>query len=250
MKNIIDENINKQLYDINIEKEIKKAVLLILGLFLISYAIALSIRCNLGTTAISTIPYELSFIVPISVGSLTIIFQTSLLIMQRLLLKSSFPKVQYLQFVVALIFGNFINFSLTLTVADIPHTPLQKWILCIISCFIMALGLLVEINSKSIILPADGLIIALSHIKDKEFGKIKTKFDVICVLIAASLSIICFGSLKSVGLGTIFAAVVVGYIMRFYRKIIKTSLNYINKHDHEIHIQHHKHHIKIGGNNE
>ena len=25
MKNIIDENINKQLYDINIEKEIKKA---------------------------------------------------------------------------------------------------------------------------------------------------------------------------------------------------------------------------------
>lgn len=39
------------------------------------------------------------------------------------------------------------------------------------------------------------------------------------------MSLIFFGTFKGVGLGTIFAGVVVGYIVRFYRKLFLLLTN-------------------------
>ena len=71
--------------------------ILIIGLFIMSFGVALSVRSNLGTTPISCIPYVLSFKFPLSLGTITILFNTLLIIIQILILRSKFPKIQLLQ---------------------------------------------------------------------------------------------------------------------------------------------------------
>lgn len=219
--------LNKNLYQINTHKLIRNYTYLTIGLFIISYGIALSVRSNLGTTPISVIPYVFSFIQPISLGVLTIIFNTIFILLQIIILRDKFPRIQIFQIIITLAFGYFINFSLSITEIFTPHNIYEQWTLCIIACFIIAVGVLFEINSHAIILPADGLLLAVKIVTKHEFGKIKTIFDTTNVVIATIISLISFGTFKGVGYGTIFAAITVGYIVRFYKHITVIILKHL-----------------------
>ena len=52
----------------------------------------------------------------------------------------------------------------------------------------------------------------------KEFGKIKPYCDVSFVLIAAGLSIVFLGYLAGVREGTVISAIIIGPIVRFFKK--------------------------------
>lgn len=199
---------------------IKNYAILIVGLFIMSFGVSLSVKSNLGTTPISCIPNVLSFASTLSLGMITIIFNALLILIQILILRRNFPRVQYLQLIVTIIFGYFIDFTLWILKDLILITYIQQWIVCIISCFIIALGVLLEVKSNAIVLPGEGVSLAIRHVTNIEFGKLKTLFDTSNVVIGAALSLILFGTFKGVGLGTIFAAIAVGYIVRFYKRIL------------------------------
>ena len=206
---------------INLDKSlIKNYAILIIGLFIMSFGVSLSVKSNLGTTPISCIPNVLSFASTLSLGMITIIFNALLILIQILILRRNFPRVQYLQLIVTIIFGYFIDFTLWILKDLILITYIQQWIVCIISCFIIAWGVLLEVKSNAIVLPGEGVSLAIRHVTNIEFGKLKTLFDTSNVVIGAALSLILFGTFKGVGLGTIFAAIAVGYIVRFYKRIL------------------------------
>jgi uncharacterized membrane protein YczE len=46
----------------------KRYLFLGMGLFVMSFGVAFSIKANLGTSPISSVPYVISLIVPITVG--------------------------------------------------------------------------------------------------------------------------------------------------------------------------------------
>lgn len=215
----IDNYITLDFYKIDFKQVLKNYTILIVGLFIMSFGVALSVRSDLGTTPISCIPYVLSFASSLSLGTITIIFNTLLIIIQILLLRSNFPKIQLLQIVVNCIFGYFIDFSLSLTTNLIPSSYLMQWIICFISCLIIALGVFFEVNSKAVVLPGEGVSLAIHSITKINFGKLKTGFDTSNVIVGVILSLAFFGTFKGVGLGTIFAGIVVGYIVRFYKRI-------------------------------
>lgn len=210
---------------------IKNYTRLIIGLFIIAMGIALSIRANIGTSPISCIPYVLSLEFPLSIGILTFLFNVILVVVQLLLLRNSFPRKQYLQVLLGLIFGLFTDLTLWLTTGLVLNNYLNQWLCLILSCFVIALGVIVELGSDAVYLAPDGTVLALRHVTHKEFGKVKTCFDVTIVSIGFILSYIFFGKFMGVGLGTIFAAIFVGYIVRFYRKIIDTITELHNKHE-------------------
>lgn len=203
-------------------KEIgKNYLILLIGLFIMSFGVALSVKSDLGTTPISSIPNVLKYAIPLSLGMITIIFNFLLIVIQVIILKSDFDRKQWMQIVVTIIFGYFIDFALYI-LAPIEVTDYNsQWILCIISCFIIALGVYFEVTSKAIVLPGEGVSLALRHVTHIEFGKLKTAFDTSNVIIAALISILLYDSFRGIGLGTIFAGIVVGYIVRFYRKLFE-----------------------------
>ena len=55
--------------------------------------------------------------------------------------------------------------------------------------------------------------------------KLKTAFDSSNVIIGGILSLALYGTFQGIGLGTIFAGIVVGYIVRFYRTLFEKIKN-------------------------
>lgn len=215
------ENIreNTNFNQINWKEIGKNYTILIIGLFIMSFGVALSVKSDLGTTPISCIPNVLKYAVPLSLGMITIIFNFLLIVIQVLILKSDFERKQWMQIVVTVIFGYFIDFALYILTPIEPTNYMSQWILCIISCFIIGLGVYFEVMSNAIVLPGEGVSLAVRHVTHIEFGKLKTAFDTSNVVIGAILSLVLYGSFQGIGLGTIFAGIVVGYIVRGYRQL-------------------------------
>ncbi|MFA6837763.1 MAG: DUF6198 family protein, partial [Dysgonamonadaceae bacterium] len=73
------------------EKIRLRILLFITGVYFISLGIALSIRSDLGTTPVSSIPYVFNILFPgISVGAFTIFMNSVLILTQFLILKNKF----------------------------------------------------------------------------------------------------------------------------------------------------------------
>lgn len=196
---------------------LKNYGILIFGLFIMSFGVALSVISDLGTTPISCIPNVIKYAVTLSLGMITIIFNLILILIQVLILKSDFEKKQWLQVFVAMIFGYFIDLALYILSEMKPYNYFWQWMLCIFSCFVMGLGVYFEILSNAIILPGEGVSLAINKVTNIEFGKIKTAFDTSNVLIGGILSLLLYERFLGIGLGTIFSGIVVGYIVRFYK---------------------------------
>ena len=206
---------------INWKQLLKNYAILVFGLFIMSFGVALSVKSELGTTPISCIPNVLKYAIPLSLGTITIIFNVLLIVIQVIILKNEFQRKQWMQLVVTIIFGYFIDFALYVLTPLEPTDYISQWILCIISCFIIALGVYIEVKSNAIVLPGEGVSLAVRHVTHIEFGKIKTAFDSSNFIIGGLLSLLLYGGFRGIGLGTIFAGIVVGYIVRFYRKIFE-----------------------------
>lgn len=204
---------------INWKEILKNYLILLFGLFIMSFGVALSVKSDLGTTPISCIPNVLKYAVPLSLGMITIIFNFLLIVIQVLILKNEFQKRQWMQLIVTVFFGYFIDFALYILTPLEATDYISQWILCVISCFIIALGVYFEVESNAIVLPGEGVSLAVRHMTNIEFGKIKTAFDSSNVIIGGVLSLALYGTFQGIGLGTIFAGIVVGYIVRFYRRI-------------------------------
>ena len=220
---IIKEELQSKKYldKIILKTIIKNYIILIIGIFILSLGVALSVISDLGTTPISCIPNVLKYTIPLSLGVITIIFNLILIFIQFLILKSDFEKKQWMQIFVAFLFGYSINFCLYILSFLKPKNYFWKWIICFISCFVNALGVYLEVLSNAIILPGEGLSLAINKVTKIEFGKIKTAFDTSNVLIGGIFSILLYNEFLGIGLGTIFAGIVVGYIVRFYRKLFQ-----------------------------
>lgn len=191
--------------------------MLIIGVAIMSLGIALSIKSDLGTTSISSIPYVLSLGVPLlTVGGYTIIFNLLLVLLQFLILKKLEIKL-FSQMIVCIIFGYFIDFMVWAIGFLSPASYLERWIVCLLGCFVLALGILIEMKSDITMLPGDAAIGVISKAINMEYGKFKPIFDSTLVIIAALLSLYFFGYLLGVREGTIAAAVFVGIILKFYQ---------------------------------
>ena len=64
----------KTYFGIDLKQTIKNYIILTIGLFIMSFGVALSVISDLGTTPISCIPNVLKYAVPLSLGMITIIF--------------------------------------------------------------------------------------------------------------------------------------------------------------------------------
>ena len=201
------------------KKTLKNTILLLLGLVIMSFGVALSVISELGTTPISCIPNVLKYSTTISLGTITIIFNFILIVMQAVILRDKFRHTQWLQIVTTVIFGYFIDVSLYILTPLTPRDITGQCIACILGCFISAFGVYLEVKSNSIVLPGDGVSLAIEEVTNMEFSRIKSIFDTSNVVVGGVLSLILYHSFMGIGLGTIFAGIGVGYIAGIYKQI-------------------------------
>lgn len=213
---------------------IKRIILFVGGLFVMSLGVGLSIKSGLGVTPISSIPYSLTLASGVNIGITTVIFNVLLVFLQIPILKKRFNPKRLLQLINAFMFGYFTDLSLWI-LSPMPDLPLDvNFTLLIVSMFLIAAGILIYMPANIAPLPGEGVVEAVSLDYDKRFSKVKVCFDTSMVVLSL---IICglFTSdiLGSVNVGTILAAIFIGIIIRYltelYEKITGKSITVVNK---------------------
>ena len=208
------------LFNKPIPNVILRLVVLFGGFLSMAMSIALMRTTGLGNSPISCIPATLSYLVPLSLGTITFIMNTCFLIVQAILLRRDFNPVQLLQipftFVFALMIDQLLPFCETLPMQYYPEQ--LGW--NILGCFLLAMGVFLQVKASFITLPGEGIVLAIAKAANKPFPKCKIAFDSSMVAVSVAISFIGLGYLQGVREGTIITALAAGTIVALIGKLL------------------------------
>jgi uncharacterized protein len=193
----------------------KRYLVCLVGILMSAIGITFLTKSGLGTSQISSLPYVASVILSISLGMATFVINIVFVLAQVAILRKEFTKRDLLQLPLNFVFCFFIDITMFVFAALQPSIYALKIALCVAGCAFIALGISLQIVSKVSILPGDGIVRAITRKTGKNFGTIKTIFDLSLVASAVVLSFAVLRTLIGVREGTIIAALIVGTISRF-----------------------------------
>jgi len=207
----------------NNEKIIQRFIRYIIGLFIMTIGIAISVKSNLGVSPVSSIPYTMTRCWNIEMGRATIIFQSFLVLMQLIILRKKFKFRSLLQVPVGIVFGYFTTFSNHL-MTFLPNVEnyFIRIFMILVSIVLIAIGLSFYIPANIMPLASEGVMQAFAEVTGIAFPKLKVAFDVSVVLISLAVCLIVTKSFGSVGIGTVLAAVLVGIVLGNILKVWAT----------------------------
>ena len=214
---------------------IKRIFMFVSGLFLMSLGVGFSIVSTLGTTPISSISYALALITDINIGITTFIFNSALILIQIIILRSEFKKKRLLQFINCFLFGYFTDLSLYL-LSFIPYenSVFIYIIFLFISIFLIAFGIFVYMPANIAPLPGEGCVEALSIAFNWRFSTVKICFDWTMVAVSLIMCGLFYTNLfGAVGIGTVISAFLVGFTLRkisdLYVRVTGREMNIVNR---------------------
>lgn len=193
----------------------------LLSLIIMGFGIALVTKSNLGTSAISSIPYVLSRVFNLSFGTFTLIINTLYFLIQLAVLREKFPKEQYFQIVVGPILGLFIDLSMfILSGLQNMSYSIQMSVL-LIGCIVIGFSIWLQLNANVVNNPTEGMVNLLVRFTGLEFSKVKILFDVFLVITSLVISFVGLGRVVGIREGTLISAIAVGYVIK--------GINYIEE---------------------
>jgi uncharacterized membrane protein YczE len=193
-----------------------------LGLVLVAFGVALSLKSNLGTAPVSCPPAVLNLRWgAISFGTFTWMMHL-LFIAAQMAMRRKVLDIHYLlQLAAAFVFGYLCDACIWL-LKDLEITAyFWKIILIIVSVVLTAVGIHLEVISKAWILAGDKVVDVFSEVTGIKFSNAKIGEDVLLVALSAAFAWICFGSPWGDGdqivirEGTIILALLTGFCMKF-----------------------------------
>lgn len=199
---------------------LKRYLLLLVGLSIMAFGVAFSIKASLGTSPISSVPYVLSLFTPLTVGMATIIMHCFFILMQILILRKNYHFIQLMQLPIAFFFGYLTDFGVWAVRGISYHAYWQQWILCLIGILLVAVGVSLEVKAGVVVLAGEGVVLAICQVLPVKFGYMKVGFDVTLVVIACVLSLVFTHQLQGVREGTVAAAIMVGLIAKQLGKVL------------------------------
>jgi uncharacterized membrane protein YczE len=198
----------------------KRLIVYIIGLFIMTMGIALSVKSNLGVSPVSSIPYTMTCVWGIEMGKATILFHVVLVLLQMVILRKNFRAINLLQIVVGIMFGYFTtlcNWGATF----LPNTDniVIRVLMLLVSAVLVAVGIFFYMPANIMPLAGEGAMQSVSTVTKIQFSRVKIMFDCSMVIISFTTCLIALGKLGSVGAGTVIAAILVGTILGFINKL-------------------------------
>lgn len=192
---------------------LRRYLVFTLGVLVSATGIAFVTRAGLGTSPVSSIPFVLSLITPVSMGVYTFSFNMIFLLGESLLLRR-FTFRQFLQIPATVFFGFCIDTALSIIPTRYGGPWLDSAVYLVTGCVIMSLGIYLEVLADVIMLPCEAFTRALSRQTGKQFGNVKVFVDSSLTAIAAVLALCAFGKLNGVREGTLIDAMLVGQLVK------------------------------------
>lgn len=193
----------------------------VLGLFIMTLGIALSVRSDLGVSPVSSIPYTITCLFGLEMGRATIVFHVALVALQIAILGRAFRAKDLLQVPVGVLFGAFTTASNSLfALLPSPEGLLPRLAMMLASTVFIAFGIFLYLPPDLVPLAGEGVMQAISRRWGLPFSRVKIGFDVGMVTLSLIACLLVLHGLGSVGIGTVAAAVLVGSELGFFTRRI------------------------------
>lgn len=197
-----------------------------LGLLILAFGIALAVNSNLGVSPVSSLPYVVSQIVGISLGTCTILVYIGYILLQ-MLISRKFQPALLLQLVFSTIFGWFVDGAKWVLGDFCLPGYLGQLVMLAASILLIGFSLVLYIDVQLAPMPAEGLVGCLSEKLHKPFSSMKTLVDCSSVLLGAVLSLVFLHKLTGIREGTVLTALLVGKMMGVLRKFVGPQIQKI-----------------------
>ncbi len=193
--------------------------LFLFALFVMSMGVAIVTLALLGTSPINSVPYVLSMFTGLTLGQWTIIFNLLLVVAELPFLTRAQMKTDkgifFMQLPICLFFGLFIDLSMNLFSWLVPRYYLTQLLSMFIGSVVVAIGIALEVKANIGMASGEYFVRAFSRRFRLDFGYTKLGFDISCVLLAATLSLVFMSSINGIREGTLIAALITGPIIHF-----------------------------------
>ncbi len=186
--------------------------------------VSFSVKADLGVTPISSVPYVYSLNFPFTLGEMTIFMNAFFVAMQMAILRKKYSFIQLLQLPAVVVLGLFIDFTSVLISGINPSSYVEQIIWLLVSCVLLALGVFLVVKADLTFIPGDGLILVIAETYKRDFGKTKMCFDSSMVVIGLVSSLLLMGKVAGIREGTVVAALLVGYLIRVYNKVLNAII--------------------------
>lgn len=202
------------------------------GLCCIAVGIAFSARSGLGVSPVGS-PANVLYQIALhrhwpqwmNLGNCTVITYCLYILAQILLLGKKFRPVQLLQLVISFIFGWLVNLTCSvLSALPDPGSYAMQMLYLLINIPMIALGVMLYLSPGLLPTPGEGAALAISDKFKISVAAGKTIFDCSMVVISAVISLIYFHGLVGVREGTVLCALLTGFVMRQFQKLLQKPL--------------------------
>lgn len=198
-------------------KTLNRVLIYLLGLVILCFGVVLNTKTNLGVAAINSIPFVISKSADISLGKCVFVLYCLLIILQLLILRK-ISVIVILQLPVSLLFGKLVDLFNIYILKFEAHNIISGLLMLMVAIIMVGLGTTLVISQNLIPNAPDGFVNAVATKLNKQFGFIKVRFDIVCVLIGLVISFLMSGKIVGIGIGTLISMVLTGNVCNFFKK--------------------------------
>ena len=197
------------------------------ALLLMALGVALSVNSNLGVSPVNSLPYVVSQILNVQMGTCVTVIFCFYILLQWIILRKEFQIIQLLQIAFSTIFGYFVDLAKGLVGTFALPGYLGQLTMLAASIVLIALGVLLYMDAQLVPMPMEGLASTIAKKLNKPFSTMKMTVDCLAVIIGIVLSFAFLGKLDGIREGTIITAVLVGKLIAVFRKPISPIIKKI-----------------------
>lgn len=200
---------------------------LFLAIVINTFGVVLMLYSGSGISAISSVPYSLSLVLPqLSLGTWTYLFQ-GLLILSLMIMKKRFVLPYLFSFVVGFVFGKLLDVH-ELWISILPDSLSWRVLYFIASYLMIGFGISLSNRCGLPVVPTDLFPRELAQMTHIPFSRIKISFDVICLSITAGLTWIFLGHIDGLGIGTVLAALTTGKVVAIFGEYLDRHFQFVS----------------------
>ena len=196
----------------------KRIISYILGLVIMAFGLAMSIRADIGVAPGSVIPYSVSFFVPLSIGQCVTSFHVLCIIIQIIITRRPTLKHAF-QMPMTYVSGFLLDFFFKLLDISLPGM-VHRILFLIAGMIVFSLGIRSIVGANIVLVPPDGLARTLGDFVGWPMSKAKLGFDIVVTIIAIIItSVLGRDPLLAIGVGTLICAIGTGPLIGLFTKL-------------------------------
>ncbi len=200
---------------------------------ILSFAVAMVTAADFGVSMIVAPAYIVSLKFPVlSFGQAEYVVQ-AFVFATLCIIKRKIKPIYFFSFFTCVFYGFILDvFRKIIPIFNpdvIPHGSFDMWLRVVFYVF----GLLITSFSVALFMKIylysqvyDFFVKIISEHFGIKLSKFKTGFDISCLVVAIALSLLFFGTIKGIGIGTVIMAFINGSVIGFFAKIFDKYIDF------------------------